>query len=478
MRGVTSVCLLLLACGATPDRLHIVSQAVVLRPGEAEQLSFVLLDEGGSVVRRAPRGDDSPGAITPAWSTRPSTYATIAGDGWLTASSAGTARVSLELSDDAATAYVEIRDDPYLGAGFSSVDVRSDGCAVTTGGEAACWGSNWLGQLGIGFSEPHFVAYAPVRVHSAETFTAVAVGMDHACALTRAGAAFCWGDNRFLQLGRSDLPTSAPGGKPRLVGIQTPIVAISAYLDCTGGLTEDGRVVLWGRCAGAAASAPSFVETARRFRTLTIGGSHVCAVDSEGMGDCWGSNALGQLGTGGAPSGERAPRTIAGALRWKSLSAGGVHTCGVSTDGVAYCWGEGTSGALGGGDERGSFLPVAVASDERFAEISAGTVMTCARTEDGRAYCWGSDFRGQLGLGHAFAAGWALNVTAPRAVATELRFTRLVAGVDRACGITPGGGLYCWGAGPVGDGRAHFFGSGHVDATSVPLRLVAPVTAY
>src|SRR5438034_2800237 len=57
-----------------------------------------------------------------------------------------------------------------------------------------------------------------------------------------------------------------------------------------------------------------------------------------------------------------------------SISAGSRHTCGVSSQGDAYCWGDNYRGALGIG--RGSLVPAIVSTSLKFRSISAG-LFTC-----------------------------------------------------------------------------------------------------
>jgi alpha-tubulin suppressor-like RCC1 family protein len=86
-----------------------------------------------------------------------------------------------------------------------------------------------------------------------------------------------------------------------------------------------------------------------------------------------------------------------GALAGKSIAqitAGGGHTCAVSVDGGAYCWGLNTNGELGTGNLSNSTKPVAVLSNGALAgkfvvQIKVGLDHTCAVTTDGDAYCWG-----------------------------------------------------------------------------------------
>src|SRR5690554_675797 len=72
-------------------------------------------------------------------------------------------------------------------------------CAVTGAGAVYCWGSNEYGQLGDGSSMDRVT---PVQVTGLDSgMQAVSVGRDHSCALSQGGAVWCWGRNSFGQLG-------------------------------------------------------------------------------------------------------------------------------------------------------------------------------------------------------------------------------------------------------------------------------------
>ena len=86
------------------------------------------------------------------------------------------------------------------------------------------------------------------------------------------------------------------------------------------------------------------------------------------------------------------PVAVSGGLTFASLSAGGAHTCGLTTAGAAYCWGS----AIPGNE---SHVPVAVSGGFTFASLSAGKGYTCGVTISGTAYCWGSNGAGSLGNG-------------------------------------------------------------------------------
>ena len=86
-------------------------------------------------------------------------------------------------------------------------------------------------------------------------------------------------------------------------------------------------------------------------------------------------------------------------LSFRMVSAGTSHTCGLTADSLAYCWGGNGAGQLGDGTHTERLTPVRVAGGLRFVQISAGGAHTCAVTKNNLAYCWGKNSWGQLGDG-------------------------------------------------------------------------------
>jgi alpha-tubulin suppressor-like RCC1 family protein len=52
---------------------------------------------------------------------------------------------------------------------------------------------------------------------------------------------------------------------------------------------------------------------------------------------------------------------VSGGLTFAYIKAGDLSTCGITSAGVAYCWGDNEYGQLGVGDTEPSSVPVKVA---------------------------------------------------------------------------------------------------------------------
>jgi len=81
---------------------------------------------------------------------------------------------------------------------FATVCGSLHTCGVTAAGVIYCWGSNRFGQLGDGTTSDR---KSPVPVAGNLSFAAVSAGGSHTCGVTAAGAAYCWGENSSAQLG-------------------------------------------------------------------------------------------------------------------------------------------------------------------------------------------------------------------------------------------------------------------------------------
>ena len=293
-------------------------------------------------------------------------------------------------------------------------------CALTSDGDAYCWGQNDSGQLGIGSSDK-LAHPKPMLVSGKLKVAFISANGNQTCALTAAGVAYCWGENKFGQLGNGTL-----------VSAVSPVQVAGVF----------------------------------KFKTLSVGATHTCGLTISGTAYCWGGNWHGQLGIGTMDGEERypcchtSPIPVVGGPSFSSVQADGIHTCGLTLDGDAWCWGNHKNfGQLGTGDVdlRDRPAPVQVAGNLKFSSISVG-IPSCGIVWDGTAYCWGGGPVPELGIKSSVE-----RLDRPAVVPGKLKFERIVSGAFFACGIVREGFVYCWGYNRYGQ-----IGNGSTENVDIP----------
>jgi alpha-tubulin suppressor-like RCC1 family protein len=289
-------------------------------------------------------------------------------------------------------------------------------CAIDLNGTAYCWGSNTDGQLGVG-SNTDQATPAAVGSLSDRTLVEITTGANHSCAIDDAGAAWCWGDNSAGQLGVPGLSpgTTSPVRVSTASGMTGPVVDIAAGGNTTCAVTDAGAAYCWGEGsagqigdgAGVDRDQPTRVSTGgalsgARVRQITVGDTQACGVDADGGAYCWGDTAGG---TNRTPD-----RVHAAGVVFGELSAGARHVCGLDRNSsAAYCWGSDVNGQLGDGSTTHADDPVRVDTGAQspgatLLDIAGGARHTCALDSRGVSFCWGADDDGQLGTGAAGAS--------------------------------------------------------------------------
>jgi alpha-tubulin suppressor-like RCC1 family protein len=265
-------------------------------------------------------------------------------------------------------------DPDGLGASFHNMQAGAAfGCLRKTDNTLWCWGNNESGQLGLGDHDRRLV---PKQV-APDTLPAIAQvysGENHACAVSADGTLWCWGDNRYGQLGTGDQ-------QPRLVpvpidpmGLGSGVTSVFAGDNHTCAVRSDGTLWCWGDNRygqlGTRDTMNRLKPTQIDFELIgsgvsvvTAGGQHTCAGRTDGTLWCWGRNSDGELGTG-VP--DNSPMPVPVDSRQMNVTvvevyAGGTHTCARTADSALWCWGGNAFAQLGLPGVSGETMPTLVA---------------------------------------------------------------------------------------------------------------------
>ena len=353
-------------------------------------------------------------------------------------------------------------------------------CALTPDNIAYCWGRNGEGEVGNGESGAMAYVATPAPVEIAPgTLVSLSVGESHSCGLAADGTAYCWGQNDDTETGAGDryVPVTTPQEVSVPAGLK--FISVSPGSIHTCGLATNQQAYCWGSNEQGQLGDPTATEPRQTaspvsgshiFESVVSGGVHSCGLTSDGTAWCWGDNRYGQIDADTSGSKIRPEPVMVpnqpGGLQY--LVAGWYHTCGVTWDGSAYCWGWTQYGQIGSMTvPEGVAPPTQVELGSGIQQLAAGGNHTCAIGSDGLSYCWGNNSNGQLGDG----TKW--NQHTPTLVSTDNPFVLLSVGAFHTCGLTDSGEAWCW-----GDGAKWQLGYGDFDPfTEDPDRLVPELVA-
>lgn len=316
------------------------------------------------------------------------------------------------------------------------VNDKAHSCLLTSApGDIECWGINTVGQLGTtvqetcNFFDPSTEDFTgtevpcstvPVPIDDPTTgataFDEVSVGVRHTCAAGADDFAYCWGANAGGEVGDG---TNMNRTTPVRVQVEPDPLIDASTVDLAD------------------------------VASVTAGEIHSCALTNTGDAYCWGSNSNGQLGIGdGTITGSNTAVLVAGGHTFASLEAGNQHTCGITTAGELFCWGDNGFDQLGDGTTTDRTSPTLISTGP-FDLVAPGGFHTCALAS-GDISCWGANFSGQLGTGDISPRSTPTPIVSP-----SVSWQFVAAGESHTCAVTVGDEVYCWGNnedGQLGDG--------------------------
>ena len=298
-------------------------------------------------------------------------------------------------------------EDPKLIRKFSAISILSVGAetaCVLDDSTPTCW-TRWLPQR----------APVPLRVGSGTLTDLSAWG--GVCGVDSAGRGRCW---------RGDKAVPTDSGEIVLPGVALTAIRSGGGNQCA--ITKQNRLRCWGygqygllgsigpsRLPFAQSMTPAGIP--EQVVDVSLGKHHACALSADGIPWCWGANTFGELGVDTTQSADKCPTFISiesvgpRALRCslqavpvslagaKGISVGESHSCAVTSDSSAYCWGSNLSGQLGIGtvDSLAHARPEKLIGGYHWRAITAGRSHTCGVTTDNDLLCWGDNNNRQLG---------------------------------------------------------------------------------
>ncbi len=282
---------------------------------------------------------------------------------------------------------------------------------LTSTGSVYAWGNGTEGQIGNG---NHINADNPVFVDNfaGQGYLQVTAGGYHSVALSNTGAILAWGENTYGQLGNGTTIDSYVPVSPLNPNNLTWENISAGYLHTlaiqkTGGSPNVGALWAWG--SNAYGQLGDGTQTDRHapvlithpgvpssWQMISAGERHSLAIAADGSLWAWGTNALGQLGTGNTAA-SSIPIAVMVGTKWLTCSAGGIHSLAIRSDGTLWAWGSSMNGQVGNNSLSSAVLsPVKISSATDFTSVSAGLDFSFAIDKNGALWGWGDNNVGQI----------------------------------------------------------------------------------
>ena len=366
--------------------------------------------------------------------------------------------------------------------------------------KAYCWGGNGSGQLG---NNSTAMSNVPVAVNvsgvlSGKTIVKISAGEQVTCVLTSDGGVYCWGKNDHGQLGNNSTAGSLVPVAVTMTGVLAGKTVTSLEVTSTLWNTEtthacviaSGQLYCWGGNEhgqlGNNSTTDSLVPTAvstsgvlagKTIEKLALGGAHTCVISTEKLAYCWGKNNQGQLGNGTQVAIQSSPTalTMSGVLAGKKINSiapfDDATICYSTLDGIGACSGINNAYNFGDNGSGGgfSYVPSPITMTGALAgksilSITAGTFSACALASDGKSYCWGRNYDGNIGDGTSLNIIQVPTAANTSGVLAGRTLDSMSEGKHHVCSLDTEGLVYCWGLGDTGQ-----LGNGASVSQSVPV---------
>lgn len=355
---------------------------------------------------------------------------------------------------------------------------RSHGCAVMQDGTMKCWGNNSFYELGSAAAGP---VSSPAVVNIGAFVTIASLTAYGSCAVTLARAVKCWGYNGSGEIGSGDKVGVAAGTFINVINVPSDVIQLASSRASNCAVTSAGALWCWGEnYTQTIQRSPNFNDDqpvpqvafglTSGVRAAARGATNLCILMVNGDLACSGGSWNGQTGDGFTPL-QTTPRSVwtsaanpsplSGVQRISSMSNA---VCAQLTSGGIKCWGSNTNRELGNDEifsqlapSDNTDIPAGTGSLGNLNGAGGGT--NCAVMTDTTVKCWGSNTTGSKGIGTTatdLTARTMLASTGPDVPLTGV--THVSAGGYTSC-VVVSGAAKCVGkndAGQLGDGTTTY----------------------
>lgn len=386
-------------------------------------------------------------------------------------------------------------------------------CTILNGTGMQTWsGSSW-GMCQLVTCNTGYVVNENLCQQRPPGIQTVETGARHTCAIDSMNRLWCLGLNNSGQLG-----TGNSNHQPRMVQVTalTSVKEVSCGSDSTCAIDNNDDLWCWGsnhsgklgiNSTAASSLTPQRIASSQKFKKVSVGNHHVCAIDSMNQPWCWGNNSTGTLGNGSTTN-SSLPTRVVGLTQVKQIIAtenpspdlSTPHrTCATDMNSQLWCWGSNGNSQIRAGTQNvllpfqmTGIPPVEKIEIDIFSsayvdvngvfqirddylkrvslqnvnpaptKIAVGYDHFCYLNTENKAFCKGVNNRGQVGTSFTttqYVTNWFQ--------IPNLNFRFITADHFRTCGIDTSGALYCWGWEPLGDGT--------FESSFTPIRTMEPL---